>query len=251
MKQFDKGYFKRYRIKNIFGAESGSRPFLYSFWMRKLKKFIAKNGKVLDAGCGQGYFLRRLEKRYKTIGFDISEDALLSAKNRTKKSTYIKSLAERLPFQNNSFSVVIAFDIIEHLEQPDKFLREAYGVLVQNGFLIISTPNPESFGCKIKLKMPEWKGLNYEKRIAEWYGWRDDTHLNIKLRSEWKKILQKTGFRIIKDGTDTLWDVPYFKRFPYILQKIFFISLHWLLIMIFGFFPWKYGENYICIAKKV
>jgi len=243
-------YYKIYKTKNIFGLDKGERPFLYSFWLRKLLKLLPEGSKTLEVGCGYGYFLKWLEKKFSVVGIDISEDAIKEAKKRTKASLNIGD-AEKLPFENSSFSAIVAFDLIEHLNNPEIFLSEVYRILHNYGLLILSTPNPESIGCKIKPKKIEWKGLPYESWLEEWHGWRIDTHINIRHMQKWRKLLYEKGFKILKDGTDTLWDIPYFKIVPLIFQKIFFISPHWILTWLFGFFPWKFGENYVCIAKKV
>jgi hypothetical protein len=92
--------------------------------------------------------------------------------------------------------------------------------------------------------------MPYELRMWEWHALRDESHINIRPFSEWRNLLKINDFRIARDGTDTLWDVPYFKGIPYAVQKVPFISLHWILTWLFGFFPWKWGENYVCIARK-
>lgn len=249
--KFDLNYFKsNYTQKNIFGLEKGERPFLYSFWMRKFSKMVKKGAKILEVGCGVGYFLRWLEKKYDVVGVDISSQAIKIAKNRTKASLLVAD-AQKLPFRNETFDVIVAFDVIEHLENPVKFFREAYRVLSRNGLLILSTPNPGSFGCYIKAQKPKQNGLLDEKRVLQWHGYKDNSHISIKSIIEWRNLLKNNNFLILKDGTDTLWDVPYFRYVPTSIQKFLFISIHWVLIWLFGFFNWKYGENYICIAQKV
>lgn len=73
---YDSEYYTRYSKKNLFGLEKGERPFLYAFWIRKLKKLLNKDARVLDVGCGAGYFLKRLEKNFKVDAMDVSQDAL-------------------------------------------------------------------------------------------------------------------------------------------------------------------------------
>jgi 2-polyprenyl-3-methyl-5-hydroxy-6-metoxy-1,4-benzoquinol methylase len=249
--QWNNEYFESYQRKNLLGLQKGERPFLYSFWMRKIKELIPKQSNVLEVGCGCGYFLKWLETRHNTVGIDISPEALKIARKMTKRAKLLNASAEKLPFGGNFFSVVIAFDVIEHLVNPEKFFKETYRILLPNGLLILSTPNPDSFGCRIKPQRPERKELSYGQQQMEWHGWRDDTHINIKSMNEWRQTLKNNRFIILKDGTDTLWDIPYFKYIPVVVQKILFMSTHWILTWIFGFFPWKYGENYVCIAQKM
>ncbi|GAG82018.1 unnamed protein product, partial [marine sediment metagenome] len=159
--------------------------------------------------------------------------------------------AQKLPFKNDQFDAIIAFDVIEHLKKPENFLKEANRTLKLNGILIIATPNLDSFGNKIKKYKSSPKKMLYENKSLEWYGCRDETHISLKPIKEWQELINTNNFLILNDGTDTLWDIPYFKVIPNIIQKLIFIIPHWILTFFFGFFFWKYGENYICIAKKV
>jgi SAM-dependent methyltransferase len=253
---FDEKYFEKYQIKSIFGLEKGEKPFFYSFWIRKLKYlklkyFPTEKIRVLEVGFGGGYFLQRLEKvkNIELFGIDISPYALEYAKRRIRFASLHLGKGEDLPFEDNFFSVIFAFDVIEHMQDPEKFFIESYRTLQDFGILIFSTPNPESFGAKVKAKKQQFE-LPYEERYDEWFGWRDPTHINIKTKEEWRKILKKVGFDVLKDGTDTLWDVPYINGIPAIIQKVVFMPFHYVLTYLFCFFPWKWGENYVCIAQK-
>ena len=249
MIKFQEKYFRRYKEKNLFGLDRGERPFLYSFWMRKLKKLLPNEARVLDVGCCTGYFLRHIEKRFKAFGMDISKIAIREAKKKTRATLFVGN-AEDLPFGNNSFKAIIAFDIVEHLGNCEAFFTQVHRVLNDSGYLIFSTPNPESLGSRLKPRMSNSQEDANDCRELTWFGWHE-THVNIKTIKEWRDIMNSHGFNILKDGTDTLWDTPYFKRIPFILQKIIFQSAHWILSWIFGFFPWRYGENYYCVARKV
>jgi len=251
MISFDTEYFERYyKKRSWFGFDRGRRPFLYRFWTRKIRRISSCNGRVLEVGCGLGYFLRYLENELPVIGMDFSMAAIQIAK-QFLRIPLLQGSAESLPFGEPPFSMIIALDLIEHLPHPEMFLAEARRVLKNDGIIILSTPNPASFGAKVKGRKPDLAGRPYDERIWEWHAWRDDSHINIRPISEWRSLLRANGFRIFQDGTDTLWDVPYFKGIPYFLQKALFISLHWILTWAFGFFPWTWGENYVCIAKKV
>jgi len=247
--KFQERYFRRYTEKNLFGLDRGERPFLYSFWMRKLKKLLPDKARVLDVGCGGGYFLKHLERRFDAFGMDVSPAALKEAKTRTGSPLFLGS-AEDLPFENDFVKAITAFDVVEHLADPRAFFRQAYRILSNEGYLIISTPNPESLGSRLKSGMSNSQDDVNDCRELIWFGWRDDTHISIKTAKEWRDIISGYGFEILKDGTDTLWDTPYLKRIPFILQRIIFQSAHWIVSWIFGFCSWKYGENYLCIAQK-
>lgn len=250
-KYFNKQYFEHYyKRKSWFGFDAGKRPFLYHFWLRKIKLLTGNADRILEIGSGLGYLLQYLEKDRSVIGVDISMDALQIARKSTSVPL-LEASAGDLPLKEGCFSLAVALDLVEHLPRPERFFAETRRVLKKGGVFILSTPNPSSFGARVKGRKEELKGRAHDERILEWYGWRDPTHISIRSMSNWRELLKKNGFRILKDGTDTLWDVPYFNGIPYFVQKAFFISLHWVLTWAFGFFPWTWGENYICIAKKV
>jgi 2-polyprenyl-3-methyl-5-hydroxy-6-metoxy-1,4-benzoquinol methylase len=115
---------------------------------------------VLDAGCGCGYGSYYLAENgaRKVIGIDISEEALQFA-----KSHYIKDNVEfermdavKLLFESNSFDVVVSFEVIEHVRDYERYLREIRRVLKPSGVLILSTPN-KKFSTLPDCETPTWK----------------------------------------------------------------------------------------------
>lgn len=104
------------------------------------------NGKrVLDIACGEGYG-SKLMKTWgadSVVGVDISEEALKVANNQFSGDgvVFLKHTAEELPFENNSFDVVVSFETVEHLDYPEKLLQEIARVVKFNGVVLISCPN--------------------------------------------------------------------------------------------------------------
>ena len=94
-------------------------------------------GTVLELGCGAGAFMRALG-RYRpdlaVVGLDISERALERAHDRGA-AHLVRADVERLPFLNGSIEAVVFFDVLEHIEHPDRLLREAARVLRPGGRL--------------------------------------------------------------------------------------------------------------------
>jgi len=103
--------------------------------------------RVLDLGCGLGYGTRMIFDKSKkdVIGMDISADAIEYAKKNYPGPKYVVGSAEKLPFSDAYFDSVIAFEIIEHVDDPDRVLAEISRVLKPKGRLFISTPNPKHF----------------------------------------------------------------------------------------------------------
>ncbi|MBU0625342.1 methyltransferase domain-containing protein [Patescibacteria group bacterium] len=100
---------------------------------------------VLDAGCGEGFFLQQLSiirPKLRLYGIDSSDYQIEEAKKNVPSATFSKcNLEQEINYEDNSFDIIIAEEIIEHLVNPDGFLAEVNRVLKKNGFLLLSTPN--------------------------------------------------------------------------------------------------------------
>lgn len=103
--------------------------------------------KVLDIGCGRGYFLELLtEAEIEAVGVD-SDPELIAECKRKGLTAYVDDGNTFLDEQeDNSFNGIFAGHIIEHLNLVEKlsFLRSCYSKLDKNGVLLIETPNTTS-----------------------------------------------------------------------------------------------------------
>jgi SAM-dependent methyltransferase len=104
---------------------------------------FAENARVLDDGCGSGYGTAELANAATVVGIDISADAVAHARRAFSRPgvDFIQSACQSLPFAAASFDLVIAFEVIEHLEGWRQMLAEAHRVLRPWGVLLVSTPN--------------------------------------------------------------------------------------------------------------
>src|ERR1041384_5256475 len=105
---------------------------------------MASGKRVLDAGCGAGYGSAELAVAADSVtGMDCSEEALEFARSNYNLPNirFEAGSCEAMPYQDGSFDLVVAFEVIEHLENWSGFLREAHRVLAGDGKLVVSTPN--------------------------------------------------------------------------------------------------------------
>jgi len=122
---------------------------------KRFKKVLPtdKNIKILDVACGNGYFLYFLQKQgyVNSTGIDLGHEQLESAHKAGVKNLIKTDLFEYLPEHLQSFDLIVANDIIEHLKKDEvlKFLDCIYASLKPNGKVLLATVNAESlFGCK-------------------------------------------------------------------------------------------------------
>ena len=117
---------------------------LYRFILREVP--ILNEMSILDCGCAHGvwgYLLRSERKGYNAalIGLDLFEPNLQFCRTFHVYNNLVKADMRYLPFRDGSFDIVLAIEVIEHLEKIDgiKFLTELDRVCKKK--LIISTPN--------------------------------------------------------------------------------------------------------------
>lgn len=100
-----------------------------------------KNLKILDLGCGYGALSKNLgEYGVKVISAEVNEKSLEFAKkflSSNKNITVMKIGEKKLPFRDSEFDIVILFDVIEHVKNPEQTIKESTRVLKEGGLLIV------------------------------------------------------------------------------------------------------------------
>jgi len=99
--------------------------------------------KIADLGCGNGFLAGILAQREHCVtALDSSEDGIRIAKETYPSLDFrCLSVYEDLPSHiGTDFDVVISSEVIEHLYDPHKFLKNAFDILKPNGALILTTP---------------------------------------------------------------------------------------------------------------
>jgi len=146
------------------------------------------NNKLLDVGCGNGIFLvHAREKGFNVTGIEPSKIAVTLC----EKQFGIKPIQGYLGVNDNlskNFGVLTAWDVIEHVSNPEKFLKICYSYLVENGILLLETPDESSFIRKIINILP----LRIKPGI--YY----PSHRYYFTRKAIKLLLKNTGFSNIK-----------------------------------------------------
>ncbi|MEL6107637.1 MAG: class I SAM-dependent methyltransferase [Planctomycetota bacterium] len=134
-----------------------------------------EDSSILEVGCGAGAFLDQClaSGLNGCEGLEISPTAIESCHSRGLRvsDTSLESLA----VQGRRFDVVCAFQVLEHVPDPEQFLRAASAVLSDDGQLILSTPNAESFlrrfrWCLLDLPphhLSRWDATAYQRTAEE------------------------------------------------------------------------------------
>ena len=137
---------------------------------------LSKNSRILDVGTGTGANLRLMRQLGFTnvVGVDQSEAAIRFCTLRGL-GTVQRADIRRLPFEDGSFDLVMATDVVEHVEKEDEAVAETYRVLHPGGFALITV-----------LAFPSLWGLQDIQ----------SHHLRRYRRTEFQKLLADGGFEI-------------------------------------------------------
>lgn len=121
----------------------------YLGYLRHLKVYVfakqfVQTKTVLELGCGSGYGIEYLcEPVSFMVGVDMGADALLEAKSMRlcDHTALSQCLGAGLPFKDQTFDIVLSFQVIEHIVDVGSYLQEIRRVLKPGGMLCVSTPN--------------------------------------------------------------------------------------------------------------
>ena len=140
-------------------------------------------------------------------------------------------------FPDETFQVVIAKHLVEHLLKPDLAISEISRVLTPGGLLLLVTPNTDSMARAVKKE--------------DWIGYQDPTHISLWSPSKWLAQLRSSHLKHRKVFSDGFWDAPYLSWLPTSLQKLLFGAPGGLQAVFGGsFIPLRMGESMIVLAEK-
>lgn len=172
---FDRDYYRKF-FEKYSVREFG----IYCRWAEGMVRFLdsyldlkkSKGKKVLELGASLGYFSRIFKDRgFDVWASDISSFIVKKAHKLQKDIKFSVIDAEKRIKIGQNFDYIIAFDVVEHFENPEAAFKNIFKKLKNGGCFILSTPFPT-------------------KRSLS-----DPTHINVHNASWWLKLSRKTGFR--------------------------------------------------------
>jgi SAM-dependent methyltransferase len=116
-------------------------------WHARMLSLMPKDAvRVLDLGCGTGFFLAELEQRRPgAVGLDISHAMLLVSEQYVPGARLVTADAEKLPFKDGSFDTVFCKGSLHHTRDHIRFLENCRRALSRDGVLIMSEPCNDNF----------------------------------------------------------------------------------------------------------
>jgi ubiquinone/menaquinone biosynthesis C-methylase UbiE len=158
-------------------------PFLRFIRIKMIQKFIPKNCVLCDIGCGfKATFLHDISHHIKSgYGFDKKIQSCAF------KNIIIRNLeiSDNIPLENNSVDCVTLLAVVEHLDDPQKIMKESYRILKKEGILLLTTPSPKS--------KPLLEFLSFRLHLVSPVEIRD--HKHYFSNAELQELMENIGFR--------------------------------------------------------
>ncbi len=214
---------------DFYFKHKSQKDFLIPYSPKSIKKIASYiYGDILEIGVGDGYLTQELlkfsnPKSY--TGIDLYKEFLDNVKNKIENQIDFNAIHfdfMKYNFNNMKFDTIIAFEVIEHIDDQRNFLFKIKQLLKPGGVAIISTPNKPIYNIVAKI---------YD-------GGKDPTHIKELTYLEFQKL-----FSSFFKNLDSIYMLPLFPRlsfkigsnklwyFSELLGKIFkFISLDVILI---------------------
>lgn len=118
-----------------------------------------KNKKILDCGCAAGYLLEvAREQGFIPYGIDINPMGIEIARQKFPSHQILEGKLEDHSFPDGFFYAIFMNDFLEHVRNPAAFLKLAWQLLESGGFLVVATPDTNSFSHRVVRKhWPHYK----------------------------------------------------------------------------------------------
>lgn len=136
--------------------------------------------RILDMGCGTGWFTEKLAGMGEATGVELSEVAVSLARSRYPHATFAAGNVLEMPLPVAHFDVVVSLEVIAHVAEQGRYLERAAQVLKPQGHLIITTVN---------------------KFVHDRLDWEEDSPGHIRYwldRRSFRQLLRRHGFRVLR-----------------------------------------------------
>jgi SAM-dependent methyltransferase len=166
----------RYRRHHV---EARSPQFIFGGEERVelFRRYVGGPGRrVLDIGCRYGTLTSRYAAGNEVVGIDVDKEALDTTAELGIETIWADA-EEPLPFDDGSFDIVVAGELLEHVRDPEALVAEAYRVLRPGGTFVGSVPN--AFRLKNRLRF-----------VAGRQPDRDPTHLHMFTPIDIRRLLE-------------------------------------------------------------
>jgi len=197
--QLERAYSSDYYGEGKEKFEDIVEKFIDQFRMyraRQAAKYMSEGDNILDIGCGNGRFLMHVSQygKFNIYGTEMPGNSAERAKRVEGINIKIGQI-DYDDFPNKTFQVITMFHVFEHLTEPKKTLDIISNIIKDDGYLIVSFPNIDSF--QAKMFKSKWLHLDPPR------------HLFFFKPDDFKDIMENYGFTTIKTSFFSIEQNPF------------------------------------------
>jgi len=181
-RQFWNQHWRQWQERNVLNDWTERRA---TEIMQLIRDLSLECPRMLDFGCGMGWFTERLSVLGEAHGIDLSPEGIAAARARRPDLAYLAGSVYDAPLPKDYFDVVVSQEVIAHVENQPKYVERAAEVLRTGGYFIVTTGN--------KFVMDRLGNVG-------WLAYPPD-HIEQELSRKQLRKLLSPRFRVLRDST--------------------------------------------------
>lgn len=210
----------------------------YGYYLKQLDKYSVVKKRLLEIGCGNGFFLKEaLKQNYQEVyGVEPGKKSIAKA-NQSIRKYIIEGIFKPGLFQKNFFDVICCFQTFDHIPYPNMMLKECFKIIKKGGCMLFLNHDVESFFARL---------MGDKSPII------DIEHTYLYSRETIKKIFQKHNFKVLNVGNAfNIHNLDYWIHLSPIPNNIKILTVKILKFLRLDNLKIKiYPGNLVLIAKK-
>lgn len=152
---------------------------------------------ILDIGCGEGLFAKKLFKEKLDLGIDPNPDELERAQFHNAYHALLQCSGDAIPRQDGSFNTILSNSVMEHIPDIDKVLQEAHRLLSAKGRLYLTLPTTRFDQYTLFHQLiKKFRLSRLSQRYSQFFNqfW---AHYHYYEPSDWIARFERLGFQVI------------------------------------------------------
>jgi 2-polyprenyl-6-hydroxyphenyl methylase/3-demethylubiquinone-9 3-methyltransferase len=171
------------------GKANSTDTYLWQPALRQLASLPA-GSRVLDAGCGNGFFAKQLrEKGFDVVGMDLEESGVVHARKLCPDVRFeVASVYDNIDMLFGKFDAVVSLEVVEHLYDPRAFVGRVQECLRPTGMFVLSTPY-HGYLKNLLIALSR----KFDAHVSPLW---DGGHIKFWSRRTLTSLLEEKGFRV-------------------------------------------------------